>query len=323
MKRITLLALVAVMCLSLCACGQNKTYEKYQTIIDNLENGHYQNAIDLIENMAQADSAGSNTESTSKEPALTPEQIAWQTKAVGTWLPDKSAMEDGHTGFVIKDDGTCTVDDKNYTWTIGNAAENSARLDVRDGQAMAYELHLSVHTDYGYKQASMNIYLSENSLQGTSYRFFRQEDYTVVQVNTENWQEYFEIEELLSTEVDAFGDVNDFCGHIYLRLKDTCGNINVSLSSGGVEYQGVSTCQDITVDLASMTYVPVGDVHNTSDYHESEKMAKYIDSHKETYYGVSMGSFCAYDVDENPTDTVWRPMNIEILRLEATLYIVK
>ncbi len=326
MKRVISLLLVAVLCICLCACQQDKTYEKYQTIIDNLENGNYQNAIDLIENMAQANSEDSNTDGSgdsdaSDVPALTPEQIAWKTKAVGTWIPDKTASEGGHTGFTVKDDGTCVVDGKNYTWAIGNASENSAQLNVLDGQTKVYLLNLSVHSGYGYNRASLYTYTSEHNSTSTNGSYYRNEDYTVVEITNDNWQDYFEIKEVLSGKKNAFGEINEFWGHTYFQLKD--GTVNSALSSGGTEYQYVSTCQEITVDLTNMTYTPVGEVKNTADRNNTMEWRLSTDSNQAEYYGVSIGSFFVYDVDKELTDTAWRPMNIEILRAMGTLYIVK
>lgn len=322
MKRMIMLVLVAAMSLSLCACiSRSAKYEKYETIIDNLEKGNYDNAISIIENMAQQGSGDSASQST--EPVLTPEQIAWQTNAVGTWIPDENATKGGHTGFTVKADGTCTVDGKNYTWTIGNATETGARLDVLDEKKMAYELHISVDEDYGYKRASMNAYMDEFTIQTTSGTYYRNEDYTVVKITNDNWQDYFEVKEVIKLKENAFGEVDEFWGYTYFRLKDTCGAVNSVLSSVAMEHSSVSTCQDITVDLTNKTYVPVGEVKNTSNNNTDTVLSSTVDCNGERYYGDSIASFCANDVDKNTTDTVWRPMDIRIHRVLGTLYIVK
>ena len=328
MKRAIVFFLVVSMGLSLCACGQYNTYEKYQEIIDNLENGNYQNAIDLIQNMADSNNSISNTESntdsgTSSEPTLSPAQIAWQTNAIGTWIPDKRATEDGHTGFSIKDDGTCVVDDKDYTWNIGVASEKSAQLEVFDGQKQVYVLMISVSAEYGYKRATLGICTDKHNFNSTNGAYYRNEDYTVVDITNDNWQDYFEVKEVLFTKKNAFGEINEFWGYTYFRLKDTYSTINPTLSSGGTEYQYVSTCQDITVDLDNMTYVPVGKVRNTADRNNTMEWRLSTDSNSAEYYGVSIGSFFVYDVDKELTDTAWRPTNIQILRTQGTLYIVK
>ena len=85
----------------------------------------------------------------------------------------------------------------------------------------------------------------------------------------------------------------------------------------------VSTCQDITVDLENKTYVPVGEVKNTSENNSDSELEYSVDCNGERYYGDSIASFCANDVDKNTTDTVWRPMNIQIHRVLGTLYVVK
>lgn len=325
MKKAITLFLVAAIGLSLCACsfGSDKKYEKYKTIIDSLENGNYDKAISIIENMAQQESGNANSETDSTKPTLTSEQLTWQTNAVGTWTPNENATKDGHTGFVIKADGTCTVDGKNYTWTIGNASETGTRIDVRDGQKMTYELHISVNSDYGYKQASMNVYVDEHSIQSTTGTYYRNEDYTEVAITNENWQDYFEVKEMITLKENSFGEVDEFWGYTYFRLKDTYGTVNGSMSTVAMEYSSVSTCQDITVDLINKTYVPVGNVKNTSNNNSDRKLGYSIDGNGERYYGDSIASFCAYDVDKNSTCTVWRPMNLKINRVLGTLYIVK
>ena len=328
MKRVITLLLVAALSVSLCACGllpnaQSKKYEKYQTIIDSLENGNYDNAIGIIENMAQQESGSADSETDSTKPTLTPEQIAWQTDAVGTWTPDESATKDGHTGFVIMSDGICTVDGQKYSWTIGNASKTSARIDVQDGQKMVYELHISVNEDYGYKRASMNARLDEQSWQSTSGAYYRNEDYTIVEITNDNWQDYFEVKEVIKLKENSFGEVDEFWGYTYFRMKDTCGVVNSTLSSVAMEHSSVSTCQDITVDLENKTYMPVGNVKNTSNNNSDTELRQSVDCNGERYYGASLASFCANDVDKNFTDTVWRPMNLTIDRVLGTLYIVK
>ena len=326
MKRIMILLLVSAMSLSLCACGrknadrESELYQKYRDIIDDLEHGNYQSAIDSIENMSKQDVEDTTG---SVESALTPEQIAWQTNVVGTWSPDKNASNDGHAGFSIMTDGTCTVDGTEYGWEIGNASENSAQIEVLDGQTKIYSLQFSVSADYGYKRASLYVYQDEHNAQGTTGSYYRNEDYTVVEITNDNWQDYFEIKEVISVEKNAFDEISQFYSYTYFLLKDTYGTVNPALSTGGVEYQYISTCQDITVDLTELAYVPVGKVHNTSDHNSTSEWHLSSDANNENYYGVSVGSFWGHDVNKNLTVTVWRPLNIEILRVQGTLYIVK
>lgn len=335
MKRVIVSFLVVVMSLSLCACGQSgsdaqsELYEKYQGIIDNLENGHYQNAIDLIENMAEQNSGDANADADSDhktdsdKPVLTPEQIAWQNNAVGTWFPDESASKDGHTGFTLKDDGTCVVDGKDYTWTIGNASETNAQIEVLDGQTKVHMLQFSLHSDFGYKKASLYTYSDAYSAHSTNGTYYRDGDYSVVEITNDNWQDYFEIKEVISVKENPFGEISQFYGYTYFVLKDTCGVANVALSSGGVECQFVSACQDVTVDLTNLTYAPVGEVHNTSQRNRTSEWSSSTDFNGVRYYGASIDSFWVHDVDKSLTDTVWRPVDIEILRVQGTLYIVK
>lgn len=330
MKRAIALFLVAAMSLSLCACGllpnaQSKEYEKYQTIIDNLENGNYQNAIELIENMAQQDNNNSDTDTATEDtkPALTPEQIAWQTDVVGTWIPNKTASEDGHPGFTVKADGTCIVDGKSYTWEIGDASETNAKIVVLDGQTKVHDLQFSVNADYGYKRAFLYTYMDEYSTQSSEGNYYRNEDYIVVEITSDNWQDYFEVKEVISVRKNAFDEIDQFCGSTYFRLKDSYGAVNGDLSSGGMEHKSVTTCQDITVNLTDLTYVPVGNVRNTAENNSTTELRISTDANDARYYGCSIGGFIAYDVNKNTKDTVWRPMNIEILRVEGTLYIVK
>ena len=332
MKRLVTLLLVAAVSLSLCACGQTdpriEKYENYQLIIECLENGDYDKALDIIEGWAGQHSEGSETISAAvptepTKPALTPEQIAWQTDAVGTWIPSENASKDGHTGFTVKADGTCTVDGKDYTWEIGHSSKTSTQITVLDGQTKAHMLQLSVNSDYGYKTATLFTYKDDSVAHSTNGTYYRNEDYTVVEITNDNWQDYFEVKEVISLRKNAFGEINQFCGSNYFRLKDTYGAVNANLSTGGVEYKYVSTCQDVTVDLTNKTYEPVGKVKNTSDHNSTTEMHNSTDANNARFYGVSIGGFTASDVDKDLTDTVWRPMDIEIRRVQATLYIVK
>ena len=317
MKRVITLLLAGALSLSLCACGAGVP-EKYQDVIDNLENGNYQGAIDLIETIEQQDLATSPTAQ-----ALTPEQTTWKTDAVGTWSPDQEASQEGHTGIVIKDDGTCTVDGKAYAWKVGEAGKTNVRIEMRDGAKKICYLQIAVSVDYGYKRATLFTYMDEQSAQSAKGSYYRDEDYTVVEITNDNWQEYFELKEVLSTKKNAFDEIDQFCGTTYFRLKDSYGTVNSELSTCAMEHKSVSTCQDITVNLIDMSYVPVGRVRNTAENNETEELSAAEDAEGARYYGCSVGGFVAYDVNKNATDTVWRPMDIEILRVQGTLYIVK
>ncbi len=330
MKRILVLLIVAGLSLSLCAC-QSDLDPKYQAVIDQLEDGNYQNAIDLIENMATLDKGENNEknagdaveEDSNKQPELTQEQIAWKEKVVGNWFADDRATEAGHTGFVVKEDGTCTIDGKAYTWKMGNASPTSAWLEVWDGQSKLYGLQISINGNYGYKRASLFQYTGEHNSTSTDGAYYCAEEYDVIEITSDNWQEYFEVKEVVATNKNAFGEVDRFFGVTYFRLKDSYGTVNAALSFGGTEYQYVSTCQDVTVDLTNMTYTPVGDVHNTADSNSTSEWHQTTDSNNTLYYGITVGSFVVYDINKSLTDTTWRPMNIQILRAQGTLYVVK
>ncbi len=330
MKRLVTLLLVAAMSLCLCACGQTDSriekYEKYQLIIEHLEDGNYDKVIDIIEGWAGQHSAGSETISATvptepTKPALTPEQLAWQADAVGTWIPDETASKDSHTGFAIKADGTCVVDGKDYTWTIGNASKTSAHIDVLDGETKVHMLQLSVNADYGYKRATLYTYTDANNAQSTKGTYYRNEDYTIVEITNDNWQEYFEIKEVLSTDKNAFGEFDKLRSQNCFRLKDAESTVNSVLSSGGVEYQYVSACLDVTVDFENMTYT-TSETRNSADRNSTAELGYYTDPQGAQYYGVSIGGFVASDLDKNQVATVWRPTDIEILRVQGTLYIV-
>lgn len=330
MKRIAAFLVVAALSLSLCAC-QSGVDPKYQAVIDQLENGNYQNAIDLIEGMAQTDKDehSGNTSDENKEEeddtasGLTPEQSAWMEKVVGTWLPDKYATEAGHTGVAVKQDGTCTVDGKAYTWKMGNASTTNAWLEVWDGQNKLYGLQISINADYGYMRASLFQYTGEHNSASTEGAYYCAEEYDVIEITSDNWQEYFELKEVVATNKNAFGEVDRFFSVTYFRLKDSYGTVNAALSFGGTEYQYVSTCQDVTVDLTNMTYTPVGDVRNTSDSNSTSEWHQTTDSNNALYYGITVGSFVVHDVNKSLTDTTWRPTNVQILRAQGTVYAVK
>ena len=330
MKRLVMLLLVAAVSLSLCACGQTdpriEKYENYHLIIECLENGDYDKAIDIIEGWAGEHSEDSATISSvatePTKPALTPEQLAWQADAVGTWIPNKTASEDGHTGFTINPDGTCTLDGKNYTWQIGNSTETGTQITVLEGDAEAYMLRLSVNSDYGYKKASLAPFADGHASNILAGSYYRNEDYTVVEITSDNWQDYFEIDEVLAAGKNAFGEFENLRSQRCFRLKDAESIVNAGLSSGAVEYKYVSTCLDVAVDFENMTYT-AGAARNATDCNDTEKLGYVTAPDNTQYYGVSIGGFVASGLDKHKLSTVWRPMGIEIVRVQATLYIVK
>ena len=179
--------------LSACSSSEAELYEKYKDVILALENNNFDGAVNKIENLESE----RNQNLSSTESALSKEETFWQQEIVGKWIPDEDATAEGYTGLVINSDKTCTANGENYTWTVTYANETNAEIDLYKDKEKKCKLFFSLNSKRGYKRATIGMYQDEYYAPNLKGAYFAEEDYTVVNITKDNWQEYFEIKPVL------------------------------------------------------------------------------------------------------------------------------
>lgn len=305
--------------LSACSSSEAELYEKYKDVILALENNNFDGAINKIENLESE----RNQNLSSTESALSKEETFWQQEIVGKWIPDEDATAEGYTGLVINSDKTCTANGENYTWTVTYANETNAEIDLYKDKEKKCKLFFSLNSKRGYKRATIGMYQDEYYAPNLKGAYFAEEDYTVVNITKDNWQEYFEKTETITTGKNAFGEVNEFKVEMQFRLREEHSPINFELSKCAVEYNRSSVSQKVTVDLNNLTYTLGGKVENTATNDQTSTLVCRTDDNDKEYFAMMLGGFNVYDVNKTLTHTTWVPIEHEVLRIEGKLYIVK
>ena len=135
-----------------------------------------------------------------------------------------------------------------------------------------------------------------------------------VEVTTENWQQYFALEERTMTSKNNFDEVADVYKGVYLVLKDeyTIVNEGDNQTSIAVEYNYIKEWHYVTTDLKAGT-MTIGDLypdHSTSDMSGSMVTVRSEET--------------SLTADREYTDSAQAiPMNFEIVRMKGTLYITE
>ena len=312
-------AIALLFTLSGCASKEAKLYEKYKDIITELENNDFDGAIAEIESLENE-----KTENLSSvESALSKEEEFWQNEIVGNWIPDENATAEGYNGFIINSDKTCTVNGEKFTWTITFANETGAELDLYKESEKKCKLFFNQFTSRGYNRATIGVYQDEYYAQTQKGTYYAEDDYTIVNITKDNWQEYFEKKEVVTTGKNAFNEVNEFRVDMQFRLREEFSPINYDLSKCAVEFNRTLVSQNVTVDLDNFTYSLSGKIENTSTNDQTATLVCRSDDNDKEYFALQLGGFNIYDVNKSLSHTTWVPIEHEVLRIEGTLYIVK
>ena len=327
MKKWMTALLVAMMCISLCACGNSEAeakYEKYKTLIDALENEDYEGAVMEIYKLYEANQGGeaeTNEQGEAVEQTTTADanKEMWQAQIPGEWLAYSYDEDVELDDMVFNEDGTCVINGESLTWEVENAYETDARVLAKNGEKSVYRISLSRHYDYGYYYANLGVMNEDGSSTSTNATYYYADDYTVLELTADSIMDYFEVEEVFNVRKNSFGEMESIDVYRYLVLKEEFGRVNPSLSHVAVEYSYDNFRQMVTVDVDTKTY-ELGEI--TYEYNTSTNTTRMNTQHLDDVerYGLSWGSFY---VDEFPQDEVSTYANYKIERLLGTVYCLK
>ena len=332
MKKFLAFALVLVMCLAITSCGaseKEELYDKYEKVIEALEDKDYEEAVGEIYELYQKDEeetedgkwgGSKDDEDETEEEKIDPEIEAMKAAIPGEWIPTTYAVEDkGLTNMTFNEDGTVTVNDESYTWEIKDMYSTYGNISIKTGDTDVYTLSFSKYDDGSYR-IGFNEYVDENS---SNYigEFYRAADYTKLEITAENWDNYFEIIETSEISKNAFGEAEEIYVNFDMVLKEEYGKVNDSISKTVLEYSYKDIRVKYSADLASGSYTMGGVVDDYADSEPYTSTTTLYNMHYEDdvqRYGMDYGSIY---IDEFPEDEVWINKDFSIIRLVSTIYV--
>ena len=316
-KFLALLCVLALLfTLSGCSSKEGKLYEKYEDIITALENQNFDSAVSQIQALQNQSTADNSSE-------LSDMAKDWASKIPGNWIPDENTKKDGKNGFTINADNTCTFEGDIYAWDISSAEGEYVNINLYKDNAKKYLLYIQKNSKTNFMRATFSRYEDEHYASPMNSLYFYENEYEKHEITKDNWQEYFEKAEVITTSENAFGEINEFRVEMLFKLREKYSAINFDLSKCAIEYKSFSVSRDVTVNLDNLSYSLSGDVQNTANNDHTSQLVRMTDENKKENYVFKLGGFNVYEVNKSLTSVTWVPIEHEVIRIEGTLYIVK
>lgn len=305
MKKLISLILVAVLCLSLASCAGDPAPGQ------------------------DGRSDGINSVIESNNP---PKKGTWSERIPGKYrdsLSDKS--------FVLKDNGTCTIEGSDYTWKIADFDETYANVDVFDGKTAVYQVRLypyvresaeslsigtssTLNEENNFIMGILDAVDEEGNTNSVRAQFFNMADFYVIELTPDNWLDYFEFVEQCDFYYDEAVGAERAAFLTYYQLKEEYRDVFRYLSRGvKVHYKKVFFDRIITVDAENKTYQwgDIIEIRDDSYYSDTDPIgyASY-GGYDNVIFGFFVDSFT---VEHFPEDEVTY-REYEITGFSGTIY---
>lgn len=231
MKKYIAMILALIVALSLCACDK--------TVNEN----------------NNTESVPSNEQSVPTEPAIPNLDMF-----VGAWKPLNYNSVTPNESFTIQADGTMKYHGKEYTWTAEKLPEssiNEMKITATDSEGKnTYTIRLKRTPDDTYVANFRNY----GNVMGSGTDFYRDADYTVVELTNDNVLDYVETEEKFVFDTNNDGYTKTVEHKLYVRFKDSVGY----LSEGNVNFITKATYQEVHFEAKPGNHT-LGEVKSTSN----------------------------------------------------------
>ena len=232
MKKYIAMILALIAALNLCACGNT-----------NSTTPSTSESIPVTENSAPTEPA---------IPNLDMFEGTWKALEYSSVTPDEC--------FTIHADGTMKYHGKVYTWTaekLPETSRNEMEITAADADGNnVYTIRLQRTPDDTY----VANFRSFGNVMGTGTDFYRDTDYTVVELTKDNVLDYVETEEKYEFKVNDDGFTETVAHKLYIRFKDSVGY----LSEGNVNFITKSTHQEIHFEAKPENFT-LGEIKATSN----------------------------------------------------------
>ena len=314
MKKLLCMILVLITVMSLCACGKGPSDPGQD---DSSVSGAGTNQTGADNNVAASDANGAADTDANVE--------AVKAALTGTWLPiNKNKYEDGSNIITFHEDGTVDMLGETYTWEVTSArSAEEGYLALYDGETKFYT------AEYEIKDKVLN-YLCFERVKGADdkYRlrdehsiyaaaYYKESDFEIIEINSDNFADYFEMKEFTKVSKDSFGDITKITIHSGIVFKEEYGKVNLSISTGAFEYTYLfDSTYEVTADQTTGEYtygkrVKAG--RSYTDMSDCQKQGSMDDR-----YGVVIDYT---HIDSFPSDKIVIHDEVTVTRAIGTLYV--
>lgn len=233
---------------------------------------------------------------------------------LGRWLPHGYTRGENSDKLAdFREDGTVVIGEKTLTWEI---VEDSV-IYINDGEDRLYLAEFTAAEDgqpsflrlYRYKTATTTSVWCE---------YYKESDYTKLEITAENWQDYFEVQEFSTLVKDAFGEITKIEVYRAFALKDSYGVVCAQISNMTVEYSTKRIGYYVTADKTTGEYTigEIADPHDNWPANTETMVATKLNA-EGNRFGIRIG---ADFIDKFPEDTVDIRSEFTVLRIAGTLY---
>ena len=320
MNRILSLILCGVLCLGLCACGNSNSGSDYRgehsRLLAMLDEHNYRGAVDYINNLAEEYAQQGNDGAT--------EEYVYTAAMPGEWVAYDAKDGVQVPKVVFNADGTCTIGDDQYRWSVEDEGQTQLNVAVLKGAEKVHTVSFSKSGTDG------KITMSSRSVVKDTYlNFYNPAHYDLVEITKDNWADYFD------DSANEFGEVTTL--HANRQWKLSASNYSrlwINQSNVAVEYSYSLGRQYAQWDLSAQTcslsdvFEPnVMDGDNAQVDTQMEKMSSWSDDSTEaegdSYYGYRI--MCCEGVEDQETGNYFRnyKVNVRLVRAQGTLWLVK
>lgn len=211
MKKTISLLLALVMCLSLCACGKNDAVKNVETLIDAIgevtldSDAAIAAAEEAYNALTAEDKTAVENYALLQSARESLDRELFRQSILGDWL-----TIDGSMTFTFYENGECT---------ISGAERGSYEVD-RDTikvTILGLQVQLVVEDDETGIRHMKAEDLGIDCVQEDDFAAFQPE---IINIATENWEEYFEIRQVRRAAKNAFGEYTEVTVYNGLFLKE-------------------------------------------------------------------------------------------------------
>ncbi len=327
MKKTLALLLAAVLSISLAACGGSESTDRgHQSVETNSKPQTVESSTPKEDSSTESSAKESETESSEEESVFeeesqveesqTPEYIQkWIDRMAGTWFAGDETGLVCET-FSVSEDAKITINGETYSVKITTQESwEWASLDLyaEDG-TMTYEMRIDLEDDDRLEMSF--IYQDNNG------PYYREDQYDVIEITAENWLDYFEFGEYISTGTNAFGEYDGMGVYRHVCVKEAYKNVVPELSNGAVEYSYQWVEKEIIIHPEEQSYTLGADTGSSDEDTQISSfsaiaVAREGDAVVHSFGFEYGGFFLAVENDS----TVDYPVFGEMLRIVGTLYL--
>ncbi len=274
MKRAFAFIVTGAMALSLAACGGNT-----ETSVSEVKSSTSAEETKEVDKASKTDSKSD----TSKDSNSAIQEVI--DSLSGEWFSDPSWLGDEDMEYISLSGDTITIDDEKLSFTIDNEMgfddEDSFYLITEESEDdTVYNVSIiKAETGDGYEYHEMSIFDDDYDY---FYYFISEKEFSLVNIDTDNWSDYLHLSGMVLTSVDDFDEVDNFTYNYVLTPFDVNYTIYGGKLAIGYDYSDYIR-QNITYDS------------NTGECEFSEYTPK--DDYDKSYYTADSETTTMYGID--------------------------